>query len=109
MPDTAELERHKQTFLQGIANRSRRDPSSRFKDLSRCLSEEFLKDSWKYLNKRSAPGVDKVSVKAFEKDLDANIANIVRACKEDRYKARLIRRQYIPKGKGKERPLGGYP
>jgi RNA-directed DNA polymerase len=106
MPDRGVLGTHKQTFLQGIANRARRNPSHRFQDLSRCLSEEFLKDSWKYLNKRSAPGVDKVSVKAFEKDIDANIASIVNNWKEGRYKTRLIRRQYIPKGKGKERPLG---
>lgn len=106
MPDREELERHKQTFLQGIAKRARGDQTHRFRDLSSCLSEKYLKDSWQNLNKQGAAGVDKVSIREYEKNLDTHITKLVETLKANQYKARLIRRKYIPKGKDKERPLG---
>jgi group II intron reverse transcriptase/maturase len=106
MPDKKESERHKPTFLQGIAKRSGSDPTCRFHDMSSRLSEDYLRDSWRHLNKRAAAGVDKVSIREYQQDLDAHIRELVATLKANRYKARLIRRTYIPKDKGKMRPLG---
>jgi group II intron reverse transcriptase/maturase len=61
---------------------------------------------WKDLNKNAASGVDKVTAEAYEQDLDANIQNLAKRLKHKRYRAKLVRRCYIPKGDGKERPLG---
>ena len=40
------------------------------------LNEENLKDSWKELNRKSVPGVDKQTVKEYEENLEANIRDL---------------------------------
>lgn len=70
------------------------------------LNEEYLKDSWRYLNKTASNGIDGVSAKDYEQNLEENIEGLVERLKRKNYKAKLVRRQYIPKGNGKMRPLG---
>ncbi len=95
-----------QTTLMGIASKARRDKEYRFRDLYRQLNYKALRETWSYLNKSSAPGVDKVSVKEFAENLDVNINKIVDDIKGKRYRTRLVRRVYIEKDNGKKRPLG---
>jgi group II intron reverse transcriptase/maturase len=96
-----------QTSLRGIANKSRNDPTHRFTDLFGLLNAEGLTWCWRDLNKKAASGIDRVSVRAYAQELDQNVAQLAVRVKEKRYKARLVRRKYIPKdgGSGK-RPLG---
>lgn len=95
-----------QTTLMGIASKARRDKEYRFRDLYRQLNYNGLRETWSYLNKKSASGVDKVSAKEFAESLDENINKIVDHLKGNRYHAKLVRRVYIEKGNGKLRPLG---
>jgi len=95
-----------QTSLQGIAKKAKLNKRHRFRDLYRLLNEENLLDSWKYLNNKAASGVDKISTKEFEVNLLTNIQGLVTGLKEKRYRAKLVRRVNIPKGKGKYRSLG---
>lgn len=94
-----------QPSLQGIANKAKRDKKHRFRDLYRMLNEEFLFGSWRYLNKRAAPGIDRITAAVYEENLQENILDLVERLKGKRYRAKLVRRAYIPKGKG-QRPLG---
>ena len=56
---------------------------------------------------RGAAGVDKVSIRAFEANLDDNLAALMFDLKhEHRYRSAPLRRVFIPKGDGKLRPLG---
>jgi group II intron reverse transcriptase/maturase len=57
---------------------------------------------------RGAPGIDKVSVQMFEKQLDQNLDALMRELKSGIYRPLPLRRLYIPKGPGstKLRPLG---
>lgn len=43
---------------------------------------------------------------AYEENLQANIEALAGRLKLKRYRAKLVRRTYIPKENGKERPLG---
>ena len=95
-----------QTSLQGIATKAAREKTYRFRSLARMLSVDFLLWCWTFINKKAAAGVDKVSAKEYEENLLANIEDLVAQCKENRYRAKLVKRQYIPKGKDKLRPLG---
>ncbi|MCP4602145.1 MAG: hypothetical protein GY847_16785 [Proteobacteria bacterium] len=95
-----------QTSLRGIANRARKDRKHRFRHLYSLLNEDNLKWCFRRLRRSAAPGVDKVTVEEYEGNLDANIANLVERLKRKRYRAKLVRRKYIPKGKDKFRPLG---
>ncbi|MEW6621377.1 MAG: reverse transcriptase domain-containing protein [bacterium] len=51
-------------------------------------------------------GLDRVSIKQFEANLEMNIINIHRELKTEIYKPSPVLRVYIPKGRNDKRPLG---
>ncbi len=55
---------------------------------------------------KGAAGLDRVSIKQFEADLDTNIMNIHKELKTTEYTPSAVLRVYIPKGKHGKRPLG---
>lgn len=95
-----------QTSMQAIAKKASEQPEYRFRNLFGMLNEEMLRDSWQYIRKNAASGVDRVSAKEYELNLDENIHQLVEDLKRKRYRAKLVRRVLIPKGNGKTRPLG---
>ena len=95
-----------QTSLRGIARKAQEQKKHRFGNLYEMLNEEFLHDCWRYIKKDAAYGVDRVSAREYEENLDENIRQLVERLKRKSYRAKLVRRQYIPKGEGKFRPLG---
>jgi RNA-directed DNA polymerase len=94
------------TSLEAIAKKAASDKKHRFQNLYGLLNEAYLKDCWKGINKKSAVGVDGVSARAYEENLEANVQDLVERLKQKRYRAPLVRRHYIPKEPGKMRPLG---
>jgi len=94
------------TSLQGIANKARQEPKHRFRNLYGMLNENFLHESWGWVRKNAASGVDRVSAREYERNLPANIRDLVERLKQKRYRAKLVRRQWIPKEDGNSRPLG---
>ena len=95
-----------QTSLRGISNRAAKDKGHRFGNLYGLLDENFLKWCFGQLKRDAAPGVDRVDFYEYRENLDENIANLVKRLKQKNYRAKLVRRQYIPKINGKLRPLG---
>jgi RNA-directed DNA polymerase len=95
-----------QTSLWGIANRAASHKRHRFRNLYGLLNEANLKWCWQYLRKDAAPGVDRVDYAEYETELDVNVHDLVERLKQKRYRAKLVRRRYIPKLNGKLRPLG---
>ena len=55
---------------------------------------------------RGTAGIDKESIKMFESNLDENLNALMRELKTGTYKPIPLKRVYVPKGKGKLRPLG---
>ena len=94
------------TFLQGIAKKAREQPKHRFGNLDELLDEAYLRECWGEIRKDAAYGVDQVSAEAYEQHLEENIHDLVERLKGKRYRAKLVKRQYIPKGEGQRRPLG---
>lgn len=95
-----------QTSLQGIATKAAQQKQYRFQNLFGLLTIPCLVWCWQFLNKASAPGVDRISAREYAHDLVVNIHRLVDRVKRGTYRARLILRRYIPKGEGKWRPLG---
>src|SRR3982751_4759422 len=93
-----------QTSMLGIAKKAKSDKRYRFRNLYRELNEELLLDSWRLLRKDAALGVDRVSAAEYEVNLAENIKQLVERLKRKSYRAKLVRRQYIPKGNGGMRP-----
>jgi len=100
-----QAEQHMQTSLGGIAKKAEGDPKHRFGNLYSLLNEANLRWCFTKLNRKAAPGVDAVDYETFEAELDDNISQIVDDLKDGNYKAKLVRRHYIPKIGGR-RPLG---
>ena len=94
------------TFLQGIAKKAREQPKHRFGNLYELLDEAYLRECWGEIRKDAAYGVDQVSAEAYEQQLEENIHDLVARLKGKRYRAKRVKRHYIPKGDGKLRPLG---
>jgi len=94
------------TFLQGIANKAQAQPQHRFGNLYELLNEAYLQECWHDIRKDAAYGVDRVSAQDYEQHLDENIHDLVERLKRKQYRAKLVRRVYIPKGDNRWRPLG---
>lgn len=95
-----------QTSLLGIAKKAKSERRYRFRNLYRELNEEMLHDSWRLIRKDAAYGVDRVSAAEYEANLEENIRQLVERLKRKSYRAKLVRRHYIPKGEGQMRALG---
>jgi RNA-directed DNA polymerase len=95
-----------QTSLQGIAEKAKREKKYRFRNLYGMLNEEYLIRCWGDIRKEAAYGVDRVSAQEYQGNLVGNIRDLVGRLKRKSYRAKLVRRHYIPKGNGKLRPLG---
>lgn len=106
MPDSVGLEHHEPTSLRGIAKRARACKDHRFRDLNRLLDAELLFTCWDDLNRNAASGVDGMTAEAYEQDLIANLQDLAQRLKTKHYRAKLVRRCYIPKDNGGQRPLG---
>lgn len=105
-PDKVGPETVEPTFLQALSIKAGTAKAHRSQNLYGSLNESLLYEAWSNLNKRGAAGVDKVSIAQYGENLGENIKRLVERLKRDEYRSRLIRRKYIPKGNGKERPLG---
>ena len=94
------------TSMQAIAQKAASQKKYRFRNLFSLLDEELLRECWRDIRRDAAYGVDRVSALEYEQNLEANIHDLVERLKRKSYRAKLIRRHYIPKADGKLRPLG---
>ena len=78
----------------------------RFTSLAHLMDEEFLKAAWQRVRKDGAVGADQQSAKDYAANLDANLCGLYERLRSGRYKAPPVRRVWIPKDGGKQRPLG---
>src|SRR5690606_35219226 len=94
------------TALNAIARKAQTDPKHRFQNVYGQLKADALYRGWLNLNKQSAAGIDCVTAQQFEQRLPENIHALAEQLKAHRYRVDDVKRVYIPKGNGKERPLG---
>jgi len=95
-----------QTFLRAIAEKAYTQKHYRFGGLYRMINQDVLRLCFYRLRKDAASGVDQVTYQDYEKNLEANLTDLASRLRRKAYRARLVRRKYIPKGPGKYRPLG---
>ena len=100
------LGRLMQTSLPAIAQAARRDKTRRFRGLYSMLNRTNFEVAFRALRKKASAGVDGVTYCEYERNLQANLADLEQRLKEKRYRAKLVKRVFIPKSNGKLRPLG---
>lgn len=89
-----------------ISKHAAGDPEVQFISLAHLLNEEFLQQCFYSLNRNKAVGVDNVSWKDYEEELEENLEKLVVRLKRKSFKPVPARRVYIPKSNGDKRPLG---
>jgi hypothetical protein len=89
-----------QTFLRAIAEKAYTDKHHRFGDWYRWLNQDILRLCFFRLRKDAARGVDGVTYQEYEKNLEANLADLEGRLRRKAYRARLVRHKLIPKGNG---------
>jgi RNA-directed DNA polymerase len=75
--------------------------------IDKVYSWRNLYESWEKVKaNRGAHGIDEVSIREFERNRDYHIAELHYLLKTKRYKPKPVRRVFIPKPDGSQRPLG---
>ena len=75
-------------------------------NLMRCVSVNSLKYAHEMQPANKATGIDKTTKAKYGEDLEGNLEDLIRRMKAFSYRPLPVRRTYIPKANGKQRPLG---
>jgi RNA-directed DNA polymerase len=92
--------------LLGVRKAAKRDKRLQFTALLHHVSAHLLLDSFCALKRDAAPGVDGVTWKEYETDLDSRLKVLLGRVHQGTYRAQPSKRTYIPKADGRQRPLG---
>ena len=94
------------TKQQWIAEQARKHPERVFTSLNHLIDIDWMREAWRRTRKDGATGVDGVTAQDYEADLEANLVDLLNRIKSGRYHAPPVRRHYIEKADGSQRPLG---
>jgi len=89
-----------------IAAKARTNPKEQFNNLLHHLTYELVEECLAKIPKSSATGVDEMGVKEARENLSWLLPPILKQIHEGRYAPPPVRRVYIPKADGKQRPIG---
>ncbi len=70
------------------------------------MTVDLLRDAFMALKRHAAPGVDGVTGQDYEVDLEGHLPDLHARVQRGTYRALPVRRRFIPKPGGKQRPLG---
>lgn len=93
-----------ETKTEGIREQSAK--YSRVQNLMRNVNEERLMSEHRKQSRRKAVGADGVSKEQYDENAEGNIKELVQRMRKFQYKPKPVKRVYIPKANGKQRPLG---
>jgi RNA-directed DNA polymerase len=94
------------TKRRWIAELARRKPGEVLTSLHHVIDLEWMREAYALTRKDGALGIDGVTAKDYEADLEARLGDLINRIKSGSYKAPPVRRVYIPKTDGTQRPLG---
>jgi RNA-directed DNA polymerase len=91
--------------LERIRKVARERKKERFISLFHHISVELLEEAFYELKADAAPGVDRLTWKDYEANLERNLEDLHDRVHRGAYRALPSRRVYIPKPDGQQRPL----
>ena len=93
--------------LGRVRQTARREKGARFTALLHHIyAIDTLRAAFYELERDAAPGVDGETWEHYGEDLEANLAELSNRRRYGAYRAQPVRRVYIPKRDGKQRPIG---
>jgi RNA-directed DNA polymerase len=93
------------TPLSRLTELAKEDPARRFYSIAHFLTPRALYEAFKGLRKDASAGVDGVTYQDYQKELGRNLQDLMEKVKSGQYRAQPLRRVYIPKEDGKQRPI----
>lgn len=94
------------TRQQQIAELAGQTPRIRLVSLNRHLDVTWLDEAYRRTRKDGATGVDGETGAAYAEGLESRLTDLNERAKSGTYHAPPVRRTYIPKADGRQRPLG---
>ena len=95
------------TKLQRIAKIAEENRDAPLTNLAHHIDIEWLREAFRRTRKAGASGVDGVTARQYEQDLEGNLRVLLERAKSGTYRAPPVRRVHIPKGDGVQtRPIG---
>src|SRR6266702_125094 len=93
--------------LEWVHQAARKDKKLRFTALLHHIYNlETLRMAYYRLKKEAAPGVDGETWRHYGEQLEGNLQELAERLKRGAYRAKPVRRVFIPKADGRQRPLG---
>src|SRR5215472_15603641 len=93
--------------LERVRQAAKKDKTLRFTALLHHIYHlETLRLAYFSLKKEAAPGVDGETWRHYGEALEENLQDLSHRLKRGAYRAKPVRRVYIPKADGRQRPLG---
>ena len=100
---------HRESVPQGlerVRQAAKARKKEKFTSLLHHVTVELLRESFYALKRKAAPGVDGLRWPDYEMELEDNLQDLHARVHRGAYRALPVRRRYIPKPGGKQRPLG---
>jgi hypothetical protein len=94
------------TTLQQLAEQVHQSPAMAFTTLAHLIDVDLLREAYRRTRKDGAPGIDGVTAQEYAEHLEANLANLHERLRSGRYRAPPVRRTYLDKEDGSQRPIG---
>ena len=91
--------------LERIRKVARERKKEKFTALLHHINIDLLEEAFFELKANAAPGVDRLTWKDYEADLECNLEDLHGRVQRGAYRALPSRRVYIPKPDGRQRPL----
>lgn len=93
--------------LERIRRAASKERTMRFTALMHHIyNPEALREAYFSLKRKAAPGVDGETWQHYGENLEAHLADLTGRLARGAYRAKPVRRVYIPKADGRQRPLG---
>ena len=83
-----------------------RDEEPRMENLMHHVNEQTLIEEHRKQSRKKATGIDGVTKDEYNVNVEENLKELVERMKRFSYRPMPVRRTYIPKANGKQRPLG---
>jgi len=96
-----------QSALERVRQAARKDRKAQFTALLHHVHNlETLRAAYFALKREAAPGVDGETWRHYGQGLEENLRDLSDRLKRGAYRAKPVRRVFIPKADGRQRPLG---
>ncbi|MGA2890491.1 MAG: group II intron reverse transcriptase/maturase [Terracidiphilus sp.] len=93
------------TDIDRIAELAKKYPKRKFHSIAHLITVEELWTAFQSLRKNASAGIDGVTHTEYESSVEENLRQLHRRLVEGNYRVQPLRRVYIPKDNGQQRPI----